>query len=172
MTQRQLLKKFLEEKGVLALKTIGELMKPADTISPSASVVEAVKRLQNSESGFFVVTDGRKVEGILTGSDLFEAYYHYVACHYPSQRFREHYTDLTQYFERKKFIEENKDEFAKKTVADVMNPRPKVVQADVQVAEAIELLKTFDLKRLTVVDGEGNLLGTVDRLDLLLEELE
>jgi len=154
------------------LKTIGELMKPADVIPPSASVVEAIQKLQHSESGFFVVTEGKKVKGVLTGTDLFEAYYHYVACHYPAQRYRDQYTDLTQYFERKKFVDENKAEFAKKTVADIMNPRPKVVQADVQVAEAIELLKTFDLKRLTVVDEEGNLLGTVDRLDLLLEELE
>jgi len=154
------------------VKTIEEVMKPADTIQPTASVVEAVKRLQTSESGFFVVMEGKKVKGILTGTDLFEAYYHYVACHYPSKRNRENYLDLTQYFERKKFVDDNKTEFAKKTVADVMNSRPKVVQADVEIAEAIELLKTFDLKRLTVVDAEGNLLGTVDRLDLLLEELE
>jgi len=147
-------------------------MKPADVISPSASVVDALKKLRDSESGFFVVVEDGRVKGVLTGTDLFEAYYHYVACHYPTQRYRDQYTDLTQYFERKKFVEENKAEFARKTVADVMNSRPKVVQADVQVVEAIELLKTFDLKRLTVVDGEGRLLGTVDRLDLLLEELE
>ncbi|OIO23464.1 hypothetical protein AUJ65_03655 [Candidatus Micrarchaeota archaeon CG1_02_51_15] len=154
------------------MKTVGEISSPADEINASETVVTALKRLRDSRNGFLVVTEGKKVKGVLAVGDVFRAYFHYVACHYPTQKHRETYTDLTQYFDRKKFLDENKVDFAKQTVKELMNTRPKIVQKEVQIPEAVELMKTFDLKSLAVINENHELIGVINRTDLLLEELE
>lgn len=152
------------------MKTVGEIFKPVKTIDGKASVLEAIEKMQNVCTNMFVITENGKVKGALSSGDIFDSFYAYVACHYPYKESKA-LMDLTLYLQKNEFIEGNVKEFRKKRVEEIMNSRPKVVQENVSIAEAIELLKTFDLRNLIVVDAKGKLLGAVERMQLVTEAL-
>jgi CBS domain-containing protein len=59
--------------------------------------------------------------------------------------------------------------FDRLAVADVMTMDPITVAVDEPVEAAEQLLATYRISGLPVVDGDGQLVGVVSRTDLLLE---
>ncbi|MBQ6511802.1 CBS domain-containing protein [Methanobrevibacter sp.] len=63
-----------------------------------------------------------------------------------------------------KAIAEDKDEL---TVADLMSPNVVIVNEDLKIANAIEVMLKKSISRLIVADNDQNLLGIVTRTDLI-----
>ncbi len=59
--------------------------------------------------------------------------------------------------------------FDRLTVADVMTMDPVTVGAHATVEDAEQLIATYRISGLPVVDGEGQLVGVLSRTDLLLD---
>jgi CBS-domain-containing membrane protein len=53
------------------------------------------------------------------------------------------------------------------TVADVMSVDPVVIRADASLEEAEELLRSYHIHGLPVVDENGALVGVISQTDLL-----
>ncbi len=52
-------------------------------------------------------------------------------------------------------------------VETVMTPEPETVRADASVSDALELMNTFRFRNVPVVDGDGVLVGNLDRFAFL-----
>ena len=53
------------------------------------------------------------------------------------------------------------------TVGDLMTRDPLVVDADAPLLDAAELMDTFEITGLPVVDADGNLVGVISQTDLV-----
>ncbi len=118
---------------------LGEICtKPAVTVSPKASVLEAARLMRQKNVGAVVVVNDRTPQGMLTDRDI--AVGVVAAGHDP----------------------------ATTTVAEVMRRDPAVIGEDKGVFDAVKLLDAKGIRRLPVTDRTGRVMGIVAMDDLLM----
>lgn len=112
------------------------------TVDPDATIAEAVTILADGHvSGLPVVDGHRRVLGVISASDVVVA-----IAEAGSPRERERLFEATR-------------------VREVMTPRPQVVTADADVAEAARTMLYLEVHRLFVVEGE-ELVGVISQSDI------
>lgn len=107
------------------------------TVRPQSTVAEAVRRLREKGVGCLVVTQERKPVGILTDRD--------VALRVTGAGLDPEATAVEQ----------------------VMTPRPCVLEEELGLFEALEIMKDKGVRRFPVVDPHGNLSGFFTLDDVL-----
>lgn len=112
------------------------------TVDPDATIAEAVTILADGHvSGLPVVDGRRRVLGVISASDVVMA-----IAEAESPRDRERIFDATR-------------------VREIMTPRPLVVSADMDVAEAARNMLYLEVHRLFVVEG-AELVGVISQSDI------
>ena len=110
---------------------------PPPVVSPSDTVVEAVRIMQKVRVGAAVVLDGDKLAGIFSERDIML-----------------------------RVVGSEKDP-ASTTVSDVMTLDPESVDADMEGGDALELMVRKHIRHLPIVDKEGKLVGLLSIRNLL-----
>jgi CBS domain-containing protein len=112
------------------------------TVDPDANVAEAITILADGHvSGLPVVDGRRRVLGVVSASDVVMA-----IAEAPTPRDRERIFEATR-------------------VSEIMTPRPQVVTADSDVAEAARTMLYLEVHRLFVVEGD-ELVGVISQSDI------
>jgi CBS domain-containing protein len=112
------------------------------TVDPEATIAEAITILADGHvSGLPVVDGQRRVLGVISASDVVTA-----IAEAATPREREQIFDATR-------------------VREIMTPRPQVVSADMDVAEAARNMLYLEIHRLFVVDG-AELVGVISQSDI------
>jgi CBS domain-containing protein len=109
------------------------------TVTPSCTLVQAARRMLESEVGSVVVADAGRVLGVLTDRDVALA----VAC-------------------PREFDPQTR-------VDRVMTPRPVMIRSGAPLSEGLELMRAHTIRRLVVVDGDERLVGVVSLDDVLIQ---
>ncbi len=122
---------------------VGDLMHTnLRTVDPDATIAEAVAILSDGHVSGLPVVDGRRhVLGVITASDVVTA-----IAEAESPRDRERLFEATR-------------------VREIMTPRPQVVTADLNVAEAARTMLYLEMHRLFVVEGP-ELIGVISQSDI------
>lgn len=107
------------------------------TVRPDGTVAEAVQRLREKKVGCLVVTQANRPVGILTDRDV-------------ALRVTGAGLDPAQ-----------------TTVESVMTPRPCVLEEELGLFEALEIMKDRGVRRFPVVDPHGHLSGFFTLDDVL-----
>jgi len=109
---------------------------PAITISPTATVFEAIKIMAEKRIGSLIVTEGEEIKGIFTERDLISKV-------------------LVKELDPKKV-----------TIREVMTPAPLVtITPDAEISEAALLMVRKRIRRLPVIE-DGKLVGILTAADL------
>ena len=109
---------------------------PAITISPTATVFEAIKIMAEKRIGSIIVTEGEEIKGIFTERDLISKV-------------------LVKELDPKKV-----------TIREVMTPAPLVtITPDAEISEAALLMVRKRIRRLPVIE-DGKLVGILTAADL------
>ncbi len=138
---------------------------PVISISPEASLQEAIKLLaENKVSGLPVVDAQKKVVGIITEKDIvdYASSVHVIPLIGTSGWVSPHMevTDMTDF--RRGF-----ENLPNEKVEKVMTARPVTVKESVYIIEVARLMKKKDVNRIPVVDEKGKLTGIITRADLV-----
>ena len=140
---------------------IGKIMsRRVHTIRPDNSLEECAKILERTRVNGLVVTEGKKVVGVITKTDIFKA----ILPRYPENVEEErHMSDLEQIKERvSKLFEMN--------VKDIMGSPPITVSSDVPIIRAGSIMLLRRVKQIPVVDGE-KLVGIITFTDIIRKTL-
>jgi CBS domain-containing protein len=136
---------------------VGDVMtRPAVTIAPAASLVEAVRALLDRPyRALPVVDEAARLVGVISNQDMtlrggLAARIELLQAMTPEARAR-----LLATLD------------ASRTVADVMSTEPVSVSEEQTLAEASRLMSERRLKRLPVLDRSGRLAGIISRADVL-----
>lgn len=133
-------------------RTVGELMRSDGPVvsvdAPLGRVVESVASTRLNRT--IVVDADRRVVGVVSDADV-------LASAEPASR-----PGVVAALMRSGGVAAGSA-----TARDVMRPHLPTLPADATLAEAARLMATHRWKVLAVVDGDGRLLGVVDRADLL-----
>lgn len=132
-------------KKLLALTKVGDIMnaKPR-TISPEASVEEAIDRLhQQIDDCLPVVDKDRKLIGIVTESDVL----HIINFGTPGRAIVGSVKEL-----RKRIA---------KTVREMMTSNPISVKPEMSILETLNIMREHKLRHLPVVDKNNKLVGLI-----------
>jgi len=109
---------------------------PAITISPTATVFEAIKIMAEKRIGSIIVTEGEEIKGIFTERDLISKV-------------------LVKELDPKKV-----------TIREVMTPAPLItITPDAEISEAALLMVRKRIRRLPVIE-DGKLVGILTAADL------
>ena len=148
----------------MAEQTVADIMDrdPVST-SPGESVQSLIQLLRMHElPGIPVVTDGDRLVGIVTESDL-------ILREDDADLHLPHYFELfgaVVFIEPIKHLEDKlRKAFANK-VSDMMTPDPLTIGPDASVHEAARMISSTSHNRLPVV-RDGRLVGVVTRVDCL-----
>ncbi|MFH1056977.1 MAG: CBS domain-containing protein [Candidatus Micrarchaeota archaeon] len=141
------------------LKTVGQVMrKNIPSVSPDDSLRKAAKvMVENHIWGLPVVQDG-KIVGIFTDGDMLNAFYLNISAF--------SYEEKSEGSDNGRF-KQRVDEFKNLKVKDIMTLQPRTINESAGVDEAAGLLKRFKIKRLIVVNDRGQLLGMIERLNIV-----
>jgi CBS domain-containing protein len=152
VTQRVDTPKFIFE--VPKRFAVREVMtREAATVNPDTSLPDVLTLLNQRQVKSVVVLDGldgKQVQGIITTGDLFRRGGLSVLPDGTAAS-SDHQLMLAQ----------------GKTARDVMTPGPVCVEEHVSLSETAELMTNKRLKRLPVVNREGDFVGVISRLDIL-----
>ena len=121
---------------------ISQIMRTAEipSVSPSANLQEILQEIDKKSLGFTVVTDTNgQILGIITDGDL-----------------------------RRSQIKFGAEVFTK-SAFEIMNKNPKTITPDTLASQAAEILKSYRISSLVVVDNQKIPLGTLDLKDMLAE---
>ena len=125
--------------GRRLLTRMRDVMRTGDaipTVSPEASVAEAIQEITRGTIGMTVViSPERRVVGVFTDGDLRRAVLKNLDLH-------------------------------NLTVNDVMTRNPRVTGPDKLAAEAVEMMEKYKINQIPVVDEEGRLTGAINMHDL------
>ena len=125
--------------GRRLLTRMRDVMRTGDaipTVSPEASVAEAIREITRGTIGMTVViSPERRVVGVFTDGDLRRAVLKNLDLH-------------------------------NLTVNDVMTRNPRVTGPDKLAAEAVEMMEKYKINQIPVVDEEGRLTGAINMHDL------
>jgi len=140
---------------------IGEIMtKKVYTTGPNSSLKECAKILERTRVNGLVVTEEKKVVGVITKTDIFKA----ILPRYPENIEEERYmSDLEQIKERVSKLFEMK-------VKDIMGSPPITVSSDVPIIRAGSIMLLRRVKQIPVVD-EGKLVGIITFTDIISKTL-
>ena len=128
------------------------------TVTPETSILEAARlMLEHKISGLPVVTDGRRVVGIISERDLLRGGNSDV------QTERSHWLRLM--IERVNLVDESA-RFQERVVREVMPPDPVTITETAPLEEAGRLIGENDIKRLPVV-RDNKLVGIIARADIV-----
>jgi CBS domain-containing protein len=138
----ELLVRDVMTKGVISISKYESVMHVADILN------------EKNISGLPVVDKENRVIGIITQADILSM----VGVS------REHtLKDLLKYLLGEKLPERRMGDH----VGDIMTAPAITIKPDATVAETIRIMDDKRIRRLTVVDGDGRLIGIVTRADIL-----
>jgi CBS domain-containing protein len=120
------------------MKVADAMIQEVITIEPSASLVEAAKRMREGNVGILPVVDEDEVQGVITDRDLVV-----------------------------RAIAENAD-LASIPVGDCATGDPICAHPDWSVEQAMEAMARYQVGRLPVIDDDNHLLGIVTLSSLAL----
>jgi CBS domain-containing protein len=140
---------------------IGKIMsRRVHTIRPDNSLEECAKILERTRVNGLVVTEGKKVVGVITKTDIFKA----ILPRYPENVEEErHMSDLEQ-------IKERVSKLFEMSVKDIMGSPPITVSSDVPIIRAGSIMLLRRVKQIPVVDGE-KLVGIITFTDIISKTL-
>jgi CBS domain-containing protein len=128
------------------------------TVTPETSILDAARlMLQHRIGGLPVVTDGGRIAGIITESDLLRGDNSDVRTKPP------HWLRLM--VERGSLADECA-RFGERRVSDVMTPDPVTIAETAPIEQAAHLIEERDIKRLPVV-RDNVLVGIIARADIV-----
>lgn len=131
------------------------------TIGPNNSLKECTKILERTRVNGLVVTEGKKVFGVITKTDIFKV----ILPRYPENIEDERYmSDLKQ-------IEERITKLFAMKVKDIMGSPPITVSPDTPVIRAGSIMLLRRIKQIPVVDN-GKLVGIVTLTDIISKVLK
>lgn len=139
-------------------RTVADYMrKPLATVSKNATLKEAVKKMIAANTNGLVVVNGdQKVIGILSSWDVIQ---HIVPDYLEEDK---HLAP----FESADLFERRIREVADDPITKFMTLKVVKVKKDDCLMEAAILLSEFRIRQLPVVDGEGRLVGYINRTDI------
>lgn len=124
------------------------------TIGTDASLKEAARRMvEAGVSGLVVTSAEGEVEGIITEADFVKG---------ESRRRAANRARLLRWLGQAEEISSTE-----LRVGDVMTGEVTTLGADVDHAEAARVMRREEIKRVPIVDSDGNLVGIVSRSDIL-----
>jgi CBS domain-containing protein len=124
------------------------------TTTPDTSLKEAARLMVRSQVSGLPVMDGGKLVGILTEGDYLRR---------EADREQPYRLSLLEAL----FGEGSKDAPAVEKVSEVMTDKVLTIGPDATVSEAARVMSHRNIKRLPVLDLEGNLLGIISRADVV-----
>lgn len=147
------------------METVADIMqRDVVTVSPDTGVEALLRTMRQHElPGVPVVEEGSRLVGIVTESDL-------VIRDEQADLHLPHHIDLLGgviFLEPMKHYEERLRRALASTVAEMMTSDPMTVSPQDSVRDAARIIAEQHHNRLPVVDGEGQLLGLVTRVDVL-----
>lgn len=144
------------------MKKIGDIMtKRVHTIRPDSNLKECTRILERIRVNGLVVTEGKKVVGVITKTDIFKV----MLPRYPENIEEEqHMSDFEQ-------IKERFSKFSEMKVKDIMGSPPITVSGDVPVIRAGSMMLLRRVKQIPVVNG-GKLVGIVTISDIISNALK
>ncbi len=144
------------------MKKIGDIMtKRVHTIRPDSNLKECTRILERIRVNGLVVTEGEKVVGVITKTDIFKV----MLPRYPENIEEEqHMSDFEQ-------IKERFSKFSEMKVKDIMGSPPITVSGDVPVIRAGSMMLLRRVKQIPVVNG-GKLVGIVTISDIISNALK
>jgi CBS domain-containing protein len=129
-------------KGVISISKYEPVMQVADIL------------MEKNISGLPVVDKDKKVLGIITQADILSM----IGVR------REHtFKDLLKHILGEPLHERRMGD----TVGDIMTAPALTIKPDANIAEAVKIMEEKKIRRLTVVDEKGILLGIITRADIL-----
>jgi len=134
------------------------------TINKDAEIIDAVKLMvENNISGLVVVENG-KVVGIISESDIIEA----LKSPFPEILITPN-VSLSLLMLIKKGVEffNHAKKVGKLKVKDIMTKKVFCVRENDTIEEAARIMSEKDVRRLPVIDENGNLVGIISRSDIL-----
>jgi CBS domain-containing protein len=124
------------------------------TTTPDTSLKEAARLMVRSQVSGLPVMDGEKLVGIVTEGDYLRR---------EADREQPYRLSLLEAL----FGEGSKDAPAVEKVSEVMTDKVLTIGPDATVSEAARVMSHRNIKRLPVLDLEGNLLGIISRADVV-----
>src|SRR5574337_1150610 len=129
-------------KGVISISKYESIMQVADILT------------EKNISGLPVVDKDRKVIGIITQADILSM----IGVS------REHtFKDLLKHLMGEPLPERRRGDH----VGDIMTSPALTIKPDMNIAEAVRIMDEKKIRRLTVVDGNNELIGIITRADIL-----
>ena len=107
-----------------------------DCVNETASVRDAARIMKDSDTGVVPVTDGKKVIGLITDRDIVV-----------------------------RGLADGKD-LSNAKVNDLMTKKVRSVREDTPISEVLELMSRSEIRRVTVVDANDELVGIVSIGDI------
>lgn len=144
-------------------KTVADIMTPNPiTVNPQTSLPEAIKILAEKKiSGLPVVDEAGKIVGVISETDLM---WQETGVDPPPYIM---FLDSVIYLQNPARYEKEIHKALGQTVAEVMSEKPIVIKSDRPVREAAHLMHEKKIRRLPVVDREGNLIGIITQGDII-----
>jgi CBS domain-containing protein len=134
------------------------------TISPEASISEAVEKMANNNiSGLIVVEEG-KVIGVISESDILKI----LSSEVPQLKTSTNValSILILLESGMKMMKEMK-KIGKLKVKDIMSKKVFSVRPEDTIIEAARIMSKKDVRRLPVIDENNKLVGVISRTDIL-----
>lgn len=122
------------------MKVAEVMTRDVEVVSPTSTLREAARKMDELNVGVLPVCDGRRLSGVITDRDITV---------------------------RASAAGESPEST---TVNEVMSMHPRWCLAEVDVTEAEQIMAESQIRRLPVVDDEKNLIGIVSLGDLATEE--
>ena len=136
---------------------VGKIMtKKVHTIGPGSSLKECAQILKKKGLNGLVVTEGDKVLGVITKTDLFKV----ILPRYPENLEEEKYMSEVEY------IGERVDKLFEMKVKDIMGSPPIKIDSNVPIIRAGSIMLLRRVKQIPVVDN-GKLSGIVTLTDII-----
>lgn len=148
---------MLRRKETILIRDV--MSHPVTTVAPDTTLAEAADRmLSNRVSGLPVVEQDKRLAGIITEADFLCALG--VPCHQRAQNLWQRLEEI--FAARTPELHEPGDNVASIMARHVVTARPEQILHD-----ALELMKTHQVKRLVVVDEHNSPVGMITRSDLV-----
>jgi CBS domain-containing protein len=144
-------------------KTVADVMTPNPiAVNPQTSLPEAIKILAEKKiSGLPVVDEAGKIVGVISETDLM---WQETGVDPPPYIM---FLDSVIYLQNPARYEKEIHKALGQTVAEVMSDKPITIKSDRPVREAAHLMHEKKIRRLPVVDREGQLIGIITQGDII-----